>query len=225
MAVNLQSTANVRRDGVKMLVYGQAGAGKTTLIRTLPSPVIISAEGGLLSLSDVEIPFIQIATMDDLADAYRWAAESEEARGFESVAIDSLSEIAEVCLISEKRSAKDPRAAYGSMQDQIADVVRNFRDLPGRHVYMTAKVEQAQDELGRMLYAPGMPGKKTSQSLPYFFDEVFALRVERSDDGPQRMLQTQPDGLWYAKDRGGVLDAWEVCDLGVVIKKIGGVNV
>ena len=36
--------------GVKALVYGPSGAGKTTLCATAPAPIIISAEAGLLSL-------------------------------------------------------------------------------------------------------------------------------------------------------------------------------
>ena len=50
MAINLQSTNTVSARNLKLLVYGQAGAGKTSLIPTLPKPVILSAEGGLLSI-------------------------------------------------------------------------------------------------------------------------------------------------------------------------------
>jgi hypothetical protein len=122
----------------------------------------------------------------------------------------------------EKKVNKDPRAAYGSMQEQMADIIRVFRDLPGKHVYMSAKLEKTQDEMGRVLYAPSMPGNKTGQSLPYFFDEVLALRVERdAEGGSQRALMCDSDGLWLAKDRSGKLDAWEPADLGAVITKIG----
>jgi len=38
-------------------------------------------------------------------------------------------------------------------------------------VYMSAKLEKTQDEMGRVLYSPSMPGNKTGQALPYFFDE------------------------------------------------------
>ena len=48
MAINLKTTREVASDGVKVLVYGGSGSGKTTLIGTLPDPVIISAEAGLL---------------------------------------------------------------------------------------------------------------------------------------------------------------------------------
>lgn len=222
MAINLKSTGNLAGNGVKLLVYGQAGAGKTTLIPTLPNPIVLSAEGGLLSIQDAETPYLEITTMAELQEAYKWLAESAEAAQFESVAIDSISEIAEVCLNYEKKVNKDPRAAYGAMQEQMADIIRAFRDLPAKHVYMSAKLEKTQDEMGRILYAPSMPGNKTGQSLPYFFDEVLALRVEKDADGAtQRALMCDSDGLWLAKDRSGKLDAWEAPDLTVIINKIG----
>jgi len=222
MAIQLKRTKESTAQAVKLLVYGQAGAGKTSLIPTLPTPVILSAEGGLLSIADTNLPFIEITSMDDLREAYKWLTSSTEAAEFESVALDSISEIAEVVLNAEKKINKDPRAAYGAMQEQMADIIRGFRDLFGKHVYMSAKLEKTQDEMGRVLYAPSMPGNKTGQSLPYFFDEVLALRVEKDAEGmTRRALMTDGDGLWLAKDRSGKLDVWEDADLGDIIRKIG----
>jgi phage nucleotide-binding protein len=224
MPITLKSTKNdVFLSGVKCLTYGQAGAGKTSLIPTMPKPIILSAEGGLLSISDHDLPFIEISSMADLREAYTWLVKSKEAAEFQSVALDSISEIAEVVLYSEKKVAKDPRQAYGAMQESLTDLVRAFRDIPGKNVLFTAKLEKSQDEMGRILYAPSMPGNKTGQLLPYFFDLVMALRVEKDNEGyPIRTLQCQPDGLWLAKDRSGKLDQWEDPDLGAVFKKIGG---
>lgn len=223
MAINLRSTNTVAVNGLKVLVYGEAGSGKTTLIKTLPKPLILSAEGGLLSLRKENLPFIEIHTVEELRDAAKWLETSAEAKQFESVALDSISEIAEVVLSNEKTLNKDGRAAYGNMNDIMAKVIRSFRDLPNRHVYFSAKMEKAQDETGAMLFSPSMPGKTLTQSLPFFFDEVFALRVGRDDKGePMRMLMCRPDGLWTAKDRSGALEIWEPADLGAIITKIGG---
>jgi len=223
MAINVKKTAGLTANGVKVLVYGQAGAGKTSLIKSLPKPIVLSAEGGLLSIQDADLPFIEITSMTELQEAYTWLTSSDEAKSYKSVALDSISEIAEVCLNTEKKATKDPRQAYGAMQEQMADIIRAFRDLPGRHVYMSAKLEKTQDEMGRVLYSPSMPGNKTGQALPYFFDEVLALRVEKDGDGAtQRALMCDSDGLWLAKDRSGKLDAWEAPDLSAVISKIGG---
>jgi len=223
MAINLQSTSGVHSNGVKLLVYGQAGAGKTSLIPTLPDPVILSAEGGLLSISGADVPFIEVKDIDTMREAYMWLTDSDEAKGFKSVALDSISEIGEVCLHAEMAKAKDPRQAYGEMQNTMGELIRAFRDLPGRNVYFSAKLEKATDEMGRVLYAPSMPGNKTGQALPYFFDIVSALRVEKDAEGvTQRALMCDTDGLWQAKDRSGKLDAWEGPDLGAIISKIGG---
>lgn len=224
MAINLRSTAGLHANGVKVLVYGQAGAGKTSLIKTLPAPIVLSAEGGLLSIADADVPYIEVSSMDTLKEAYQWVLNSDEAKHFQSVALDSISEIAEVVLNHEKKIAKDPRQAYGAMQEQMGDIIRGFRDIPGKNVYFSAKLEKTQDEMGRVLYAPSMPGNKVGQSLPYFFDEVLALRVERDAEGnSQRALMCESDGLWQAKDRSGKLASWEAPDLGEVFKKIGGI--
>jgi phage nucleotide-binding protein len=219
MSIILKSTGELGNQGLKVLVYGQAGCGKTTLSKTLPKPVVLSAEGGLLSLKDDNIPYIEIKSMTDLHDAYAWLQDSDE---FESVVLDSISEIAEVVLAHEKKINKDGRAAYGEMDVQLSEIIRAFRDLD-MHVLMTAKLEKQQDEMGRMLYFPSLPGNKTAQKLPYFFDEVLALRIEKDEDGKtQRALMCDSDGLWLAKDRSGKLEAWESPDLGEIIAKVGG---
>jgi phage nucleotide-binding protein len=218
--MKISRTGQVASTGLKCLVYGQAGAGKTSLIPTLPRPIILSAEGGLLSIKDADLPYIEVSSMADLREAYMWLTKSKEAADFDSVALDSISEIAEVVLASEKKNAKDPRQAYGAMQEALTDLVRAFRDLPGKNVLFTAKLEKAQDEMGRILYSPSMPGNKTGQLLPYFFDLVMAMRVENKDGHTFRSLQCQPDGVWLAKDRSGKLDAFMEPSLAAVLERI-----
>ncbi len=223
MAIRLQSTRDSAVKGIKVLVYGQAGSGKTTLIGTAPSPIILSAEAGLLSLSRQNIPYIEITSLLELQEAYEWILSSAEAKEFKTVCLDSISEIAEVVLAHEKKMSKDPRKAYGEMADQMAELVRAFRDLPEKNVYFSAKSEKEKDEEGRILYSPSMPGNKTGQALPYFFDEVLALRVEKDSEGNLwRGLLCHPDGLWLAKDRSGQLELWEEAHLGKIFSKIAG---
>ena len=219
MAIQLKNTLDVSSNGIKVLVYGHAGAGKTTLGATMPAPIIISAEGGLLSIKDAGLDYIEVNSMDTLMEAFEYVSASGDK--YASVVLDSISEIAEVVLVHEKAVNKDGRAAYGEMAVQMTSIVRAFRDLGGKHVLMTAKVEKAQDESGRILYSPSMPGNKVGQSLPYFFDEVLALRVEKDADGrAQRALMCDSDGIWLAKDRSGKLDAWEAPDMGAIIQKM-----
>lgn len=224
MSIRLTTTREAAQiNGLKVCVYGASGAGKTRLCATTGEPtVIISAEAGLLSLRDTDIPVIEVATIGDVHDAYRFIAESDDAKDFRWVCLDSVSEIAEVVLSAEKKATKDPRQAYGALQEQMTDLLRAFRDLPGRNVYMSAKLDRQKDELtGAMLYQPSMPGQRLGQALPYLFDELFVLRVEKDQEGnPSRWLQTGGDLQYVAKDRSGALDQFEQPDLAAIAAKI-----
>jgi hypothetical protein len=66
-----------------------------------------------------------------------------------------------------------------------------------------------------------MPGSKLGPKLPYFFDEVFRIGINKTPQGEQyRFLQTQPDIQYDAKDRSGSLDILEVPFLGSIFNKI-----
>ena len=223
MAINLKYTQDYHLTGVKILCHGVSGSGKTTLIKTLPNPIVLSAESGLLSLASANLPYIDITNMAELMEAYSWVTESKEAEQYESIAIDSISEIAEVVLIHAKAKNKDGRAAYGDLATEMQQMIRAFRDVKGKHIYFSAKQERTADENQKMTYGAAMPGSKLGPQLPFYFDQVFALRLEQDSDGNiQRALMCQPDGIYTCKDRSGLLDAYESPDLGEIIKTIGG---
>lgn len=234
MPITYTTTAAPVEDiGVKLLVYSPPGYGKTVLTATLPgNPIIVSAESGLLSLQPAnqmrvfghsrDLPVIVVRNKADFREAYEVIA-SPHGKDFDSVGIDSLSEIGEVCLASELRTAKDPRAAYGEMQQFMADYIRKFRDLPGKHVYMTAKQDRITEPDGKVLFGAMMPGKTMAINVGHFFDEVFALVLLDAKDARghnYRALRTRPDTRFQAKDRSGALDELEEPNLTKVIAKI-----
>lgn len=210
--------------GVKVLVYGKAGVGKTTLCATAPAPIILSAESGLLALRRVRIPYIEIKNIQDLKDAFRWCTEAREASQFQTICLDSLSEIAEVILANSKQTVKDPRQAYQELMDRMMETVRGFRDAVGKHVYMSAKMASNKEEgTGVTMFGPAMPGNKVGPALPYLFDEVFHLGMGKTPEGADfRFLRTQPDFQYDAKDRSGMLDVLEQPNLTHVFNKILG---
>ncbi len=234
------SSQESRTSGVKMCVYSQSGIGKTCLVATAPRPLLISAEAGALSLSKAnlerlygvnnpgityDIPMIVIRNVDDLSEAYKFVSTSPHMSQFDTVCLDSISEIGEVVLNNAKRLVKDPRQAYGELIEKMETLVRLFRDLPNKHVYMAAKMEPTKDEMtGIVKYALSMPGAKLAVKLPYFFDEVFRLGIGKDPQGVEyRFLQTQPDLQYEAKDRSGALNKIEYPSLTSIINKIQGV--
>lgn len=211
--------------GLKVLVYGAPGVGKTMLCATTGDPektVILSAEGGLLSLRKHRLQTWVIESFEDMRTAYEQIRDGGK---FTWVCLDSVSEIAEQCLIGEKRRTSDGRRAYGEMADSMFRLLRAFRDLP-INVYFSCKLgaEQSQvGEDGKTGFGPLLPGRQLGEGVPYMFDEVFALRVAADGEDKTRVtrwLMTQPDGRWTAKDRSGELSPWEPPDLGALARKI-----
>ena len=227
MSVKLTTTGQAAKEnGVKCLVYGTAGSGKTTLSATfgdIPT-IVISAEAGLLSIKDSDLPVIEITSVHDIEEAFTFLTTTNEGQQFKSIVVDSISELAETLLIAEKANTKDGRAAYGETNTKMMEMLRAFRDLQGRHVLFISKLEKVKDEMtGAMLYGPSMPGARLGQAIPYLTDLVFAMRLEKDADGnTQRWLQCQPDFSYVAKDRSGKLDAFEQPNMREVIRKVTG---
>lgn len=216
-------------NGIKMLVYGKPGVGKTRLAATAPEAadgkcIIISAEGGLLSLRHVKIPAIEIKTLDDLNKAHDYLI-GPAGDQYWTIIIDSISDIAEKVLANAKAGTKDGRQAYGILADQMWETVRSFRDIRGKHVVMIAKAEYVKDDAtGITRWSPSMPGRRLTQGLAYYFDIVGHLGNYKGAGGEHTSLQFHQDRQYEAKDRSGSLDFFEYPDLLSIFNKIYGVD-
>lgn len=205
-------------DGVKMMVYGLAGTGKTRLTATAPRPIVLSAEQGLLSLNELDIPFIRIKSLAELTAARQFIQNDNR---FWTACLDSASEIAELCLQDLKANNRDPRKAYGDMAQDVLNEVRAWRDLRGKHVLFIMKQGRIKDEqTGVLMNGPLMPGQQLDQHMPYMFDECFQLVVQSMNGQTRSALRTQRDHQNEAKDRSGRLDMWEPPNLTHIIQKI-----
>lgn len=220
----LRSTAELAaKYGIKVLIYGDSGTGKTRACATAPNPVIISAEGGLLSIRSNTLPGIEVTNLVELRNVYEWCLRDRQAYQFSTICLDSISEVAEVCLRAEKFNRRDGRQAYGEMAEKMLQVVRDFRDLPARNVVITAKQEWQKDEAtGQMFFGPWLPGRQLGPNLPYMFDEVFQQCVFSNYQTKQRMegLRCWRDAQNMAKDRSGNLAEWEPPNLIHIFGKI-----
>lgn len=208
------STKNTHENGVKMLMYGASGAGKTTMISTAPNPFIISSEKGLLALTGYDIPATEVNTEKELAEAYEYAINSD----YDTICLDSISDIAESILSGYKDKFSDGRQAYGKLNDVISLYIRKFRDIPEKNVYITAK-EAKLDMNGVTMAAPSMPGQTLTTNLPYFFDLVLRLECDKKGE---RIVHTASTFTQTCKDRSGKLDKTVKANILTIINAIKG---
>lgn len=238
--MQIQSTKNLFSDRLKILIYGFSGVGKTTLARTTGEPtVILSAEAGLLSLTDSAIDVIDL-TVDDtgallppdgrrnrLAAAYKYLNTDEARKRWKWVFIDSLTEINASILESLSGmypDRKDALVMYGENHKRMKGLITNFRDLPHYNVVFTALAIDDKDDNNKRFIGCDLVGK-ISQKIHGYFDEVFYLRMAKSDEGEYiRQLITQPTDHFTCKDRSGKLSPIEPPDLSLIAAKIRGVK-
>lgn len=222
----IENTRDVKlTDGIKVMVYGLAGSGKTRLLATAPKPIIISAEKGLLSLGNQDVPFIRIESglgkPPALEQLKAIRLQIHQDKRFLTVGLDSASEIAEVCLRDMMARNSNKQKAYGDMAQEVLAEVRYWRDFPQRNVVFIMKQGRVKDELtGGFLNGPMLPGQQLDQHMPYMFDECFQLSSINFNGKNFPALRTRRDNLNEAKDRSGKLDEWERPDLTYIFNKI-----
>jgi hypothetical protein len=215
MAIKIQSSKGCYTDGIKAVVYGASGVGKTVLCSTAPRPVIISAERGLLSLSSMDIPYVEVNTSKDIQEAYDALKSNDD---YDTICIDSLSEVSEAVLAELKKGVADGRQAYMKLSESMGGFIKNFRDIRGKNVIFIAKSKRVEDEeTGSSQHEPYIPGKVLPFQLPYMVDEVLYYDIDRKGN---RQLCTKASRKYIAKDRSGKLDEFESPDLTHIFNKI-----
>lgn len=215
MQIKTLSESIDKKQDLSLMVYGRSGVGKTRLIGTLGGKVLVlSAERGLLSLGGLDQKDKERISVAEVSTA-KEIAEIKDLAVFDWIVIDSISDIFESDLAALKKTNKDPRQAYGDLQDTGFALFRFLRDKTKCGLVIIAK-EIAEEKR----VEPSMPGSKLGQAASYYFDLVCRLVVNQ--DGTRSLITNSRDGIEVAKDRSGKLNQIEPADLSVLVNKIKG---
>lgn len=210
----------VKKFGVKSMVYGGPGSGKTPIMATAPNPVMCIVEPGVLSLKKETFPAWEAYTAQRIDEFFKWILGSKEADNFDTLGIDSLSQMAEIILIEELTRCKDGRMAYGNMSRRVMDYINAIYFLPNKHTYLICKMTSV-DELGVIRKKPYFPGQDLNVKIPHLFDEIlYAGKFSIPGAGIFPAFRTREAFDSMARDRSGMLDEYEQTNLTFIFNKI-----
>lgn len=210
-----------QRFGVKAIVYGGPGSGKTPLVRTAPRPVLCVCEPGMLTMrTATNIPAWDAYTPERIDEFFTWITQSAEARNFDTVCIDSISQMAEIFLVQELGRNKDGRKAYGEMYRHTMKHLNDLYYLPQKHTYLIAK-QGIIDEDGGTLRKPYFPGKELNIQVPHMYDEVWHIGLNNIPGQPKPVpaVRALPTFGTFARDRSGRLNELEYPELSQLFAK------
>lgn len=133
--------------GVKSIVYGPPGTGKTPIIATCPRPVVLFTEPGVGSMQELgaNIPAWSAQTSQRISEFFDWFFRSSEARLFDTLCIDSASQMCEIKLNEELPTKKDPRQAYGEMERWASPFFNGIYYMQNKHIYIICKEEAVEE--------------------------------------------------------------------------------
>ncbi len=194
----------------KMLLYGPPGSGKTTLAGSAPRPIFLDTEGGLVPLRHrQDLLAARIQSTEDFSAAYAWLLENQDQ--YDTVVVDSLSQLQSVCLDSymkhvvQTQSSRDINEVelrdWSVNTQQMRRIIRAVRNLP-KHIIFVALEDQREDNMGIVRMGPALTPKVAHEAMAAV-DTIGRLVV--SNNG-ERELLVAPRPLYIAKDRTGLLE-------------------
>lgn len=211
--------------GVKAVIYGPPGGGKTPLIGTAPNPVLMLSEPGTRSLKGCPIKAFMLDSdplnpeaMGNELDEYReWFQLSNEAKQYDTWAFDSISQMAEIYLARAHKKNKDGRAAYGVMADDVLKWTNFLYYTRQKHIVLLAKNQLLDTGLNR----PYFPGKELNTAIPHLYDVIARLALCNVPGvGQVKALRTLESFDTAARDRSGELAEYEQPNLTQLFTKV-----
>lgn len=234
-ASNLKPAGQLaQRFGVKALMYGQPGTGKTPMLNSAPRPVLLATEPGLLSMRGSQLPTWEAYNPAAIAEFFEWFFESNEVRNFDTLAIDSGSQLAEIILAEEQRKQKDGRKAYGEMSRRCMEYFDGLYFMPNKNIVLNCK--QMKAEVGKQLVKadaggfvvemtyqaqPFFPGNDLNIKVPHRYDEILYVGKATVPGQPKEVVAIRTQGTTeiLARDRSGRLAELEPPDLTALFAK------
>jgi hypothetical protein len=201
--------------GMKAIVYGAPGTGKTPLVGTAPRPVLLATEPGLLSMRKSDVPTWIGHTKARIDEFMKWFELSSESKNFDTLAIDSTSQMCDIALSESKQ--KHGLAQYGEMADYVYPYLERLYFMKEKHMYLIAKEEVMPDGKKRPYY----PGKFLPTQIPHKYDCVLRLaRVPIPNVGEHLAFQCNGSIDVVARNRTGDLADYEPANFGDLVKKV-----
>lgn len=198
-----------RSDNKKVLLIGDSGSGKTSLLGTIPGDVLVlDFDNGLDVLSGKVIQYEELHDTGPKPTAWAMlktllATFRKNGPGFNAICLDGITRAGEAALrwVVDKNgrgTAALQQADWGLAISEVKDMLAQITTLPC-HVFVTAHYQMVKDEnLGGIYFAPLIYGKDLPAIISTYFNDCWRTFVDLPQGGkePSYRLQVRPSGRY-----------------------------
>lgn len=207
--------------GVKSLVFGPPGSGKTPVINTAPNPVLLAVEPGMLSMRTSNVPTYEASTWAKIEEFFKWLHGSNESKKYHTLGVDSVSQMCEIYLRDNPKKVSHGLKLYGLMAEEVGDELHKLYFMREKHMYLICKQEIEQTADGPGKKRPYFPGKELATKVPHLYDLIMQLDTHSIPGyGAARAFHCHSAMDANVRDRSGVLAEFEEPNLSGVFNKI-----
>jgi len=184
------------KQGLKMLLYGASGVGKTVFASSAPRPIFFDADGGLLSVV-TPVPYFPIISWTELQRAYAHVA--AHPNDYDTVVVDSLNELQTVSLrdviqifpagrggIPNRTYFDQPSPSdWGKSLNDLERFVLAMRRLPQNVIFIltVGDLRSPEDPI-----RPFLRGRNTAAMVCRNMDVVGYMRLIEQDGSVLRQI-------------------------------------
>lgn len=184
---------------IKMMIYGQAGMGKTTLALSAPSPLLIDFDGGVKRVNMNHLQGVDIVQVNTWAEVNQLF--SEDLSAYQTIVIDTIGKMMDF-IIAYKCGSKQPSLRdWGGINQEFQSFSRNLSNL-GKHIIFVAHRDSRKNG-DDTVFIPALR-EKNYNSIVTELDLLGYLEM-RSEQGVQRRTITfDPTSLNDGKNTCGL---------------------
>jgi phage nucleotide-binding protein len=205
MTLIKKSTELIIPSTIKMMLYGQAGMGKTTLALSSPSPLLLDFDNGVkrVNMSHLEgVDIVQITAWQDVQEVLK-----EDLGAYRTIIVDTVGKMMDY-IIAYKCGKRLPQIKdWGGINAEFGWLVRNLSDV-NKHIIFVAH-RDTRREGDDTVFIPALR-EKSYNSIVTELDLLGYLEM-RSENGRQRRTITfDPTSRNDGKNTCNLASAMEV---------------
>lgn len=172
---------------VKMMLYGQAGFGKTTVALSAPSPLLLDFDNGVKRVNDSHlqgVDIVQVTSWNDMKELM-----NENLSAYQSIVVDTIGKMMDF-IISYKCGTRQPQIRdWGGINQEFSWSVRCLSDLNKNIIFVAHR--DTRKEGDDTVFVPALR-EKSYNSIVTELDLLGYMEMRNGNGRVKRTITFDP---------------------------------